>query len=135
MNCKSDFLSKQCLASFWTPFTLKTNPKDNLKYNHNPPAQSFLFITNNLKIIRGSTSTARATYYQFCLYLLFTLTPENASKAGGGIDQLFFQKWGETGVEVPFHNSIIDNFMIYQGRPETSLLQIFAHPKIQNSFL
>jgi len=34
-----------------------------------------------------------------------------------------------TGTEVPFHNSIIGNFMVYQDRLETNLLQLFAHPE------
>jgi len=31
---------------------------------------------------------------------------------GGGIAPLHFQQ-GETGAEVPFHNNIIGNFMVY----------------------
>jgi len=31
-------------------------------------------------------------------------------------------------VEVPFHDSIVDNFMFYQDKLETNLLQLFAHP-------
>jgi len=38
-----------------------------------------------------------------------------------------FQKEGN-GAEVPFHKSIIGNFMVYQERLETNLLQLFAHP-------
>jgi len=34
---------------------------------------------------------------------------------------------GSTGTHVPLHNSIISNFMIYQDRLETNLLQLFAH--------
>ena len=34
---------------------------------------------------------------------------------------------GATGVEVRFHNSITGNFMIYQDRLKTNLLQVFAH--------
>ena len=30
---------------------------------------------------------------------------------------------------MPLHNSIISNFMIYQDRIETNLLQLFAHPQ------
>jgi len=34
-------------------------------------------------------------------------------------------------MEVPFHNSITGgNFMVYQDRLETNLLQLFAHPEI-----
>jgi len=40
-------------------------------------------------------------------------------------------KSGATGAEVPFHNRIIGNFMVYQDRLETKLLQLFAHT--QNS--
>ena len=47
---------------------------------------------------------------------------------GGGIAPLTFQK-GATGMEVPFHNSIIANFMVCQDRPETNLLQLFCHPE------
>jgi len=36
-------------------------------------------------------------------------------------------KEGETGAQVPLHNSIISNFMIYQDRLETNLLQLFTH--------
>jgi len=37
-------------------------------------------------------------------------------------------KRGSTGAEVPFHNSILGNFMVYQDRLETNLLQLFVHP-------
>jgi len=40
---------------------------------------------------------------------------------GLGIAILPFQQ-GKTGAEVPFHNSIIGNFMVYQDRLETNLL-------------
>jgi len=36
-----------------------------------------------------------------------------------------------TGAQLPLHNSILSNFMIYQDRLETNLLQLFAHT--QNS--
>ena len=35
-------------------------------------------------------------------------------------------KGGATGAQVPLHNSIISNFMIYQDRIKTNLLQLFA---------
>jgi len=47
---------------------------------------------------------------------------------GGGIAPLTFQK-GETVTEVSFDNSIIGDFMVCQHRPETNLLQLFAHPE------
>jgi len=34
---------------------------------------------------------------------------------------------GATWTELPFYKSIIDNFMVYQDRIETNLLQAFAH--------
>jgi len=34
---------------------------------------------------------------------------------------------GAMGEQVPLHNSIIGNFMVYQDRLETSFLQLFAH--------
>ena len=36
-------------------------------------------------------------------------------------------KSGATGPEVPFHKRKIGNFMVYQDRLETNLLQLFAH--------
>jgi len=36
---------------------------------------------------------------------------------------------GETEAKVTFHNSIIVNFMIYQNRMKTNLLQLFWHPE------
>jgi len=39
-----------------------------------------------------------------------------------------FQK-GATGAEVPFHNSTIGEFMVYQDRLEIDLLQPFGHPE------
>ena len=39
-----------------------------------------------------------------------------------------FQKRA-TGAEVLFYKSIIRNFMVYQDRHETYLLQLFAHPE------
>jgi len=47
---------------------------------------------------------------------------------GGGIAPLPFQKEA-TWAEVSFHNSIIGNFMVYQDRLETNLLQLFGHPE------
>jgi len=32
-----------------------------------------------------------------------------------------------TGAEMPFHNSIIRNFMVYQDGRESNLLQLFAY--------
>ena len=49
-------------------------------------------------------------------------------EAWGGIAPLTFQK-GVTGTEVPFHNSIIGNFMFCQVGPATNLLQLFGHPE------
>jgi len=39
----------------------------------------------------------------------------------------FWKGGGATGAQVPLHNTIISNFMIYQYRLETNLLQLFAH--------
>jgi len=36
-------------------------------------------------------------------------------------------KRGATGAEVPFHNSVIRNFIVYQDRLEINLLQLFGH--------
>jgi len=47
---------------------------------------------------------------------------------GGVIAPLSFQK-GATVAQVPFHNSIIDNFMVYQSRLDTNLSQLFAAPE------
>jgi len=33
-----------------------------------------------------------------------------------------------------FDNNIIDNFIVYQGRFETKLLQLFAHPENSECF-
>jgi len=44
----------------------------------------------------------------------------------GGTAPLTFEK-GATGKQVPLHNSIISNFMIYEDQFETNLLQLFAH--------
>jgi len=42
----------------------------------------------------------------------------------GGTAPLTFER-GATGTQVPLHNSIINNFMIYQDRLETNLLQLY----------
>jgi len=47
---------------------------------------------------------------------------------GGGIAPLPFKR-GATGSEVPFYNSIAGNFIVYQDRLETNLLQVFAYPE------
>jgi len=44
----------------------------------------------------------------------------------GGTAPLPFER-GVTGEQVPLHNDIISNFMIYQDQLETNLLQLFAH--------
>ena len=41
---------------------------------------------------------------------------------------------GGTGAEVPFYKIFIGNFMVYQDRIETNLLQPFAHPEISERF-
>jgi len=33
------------------------------------------------------------------------------------------------GTDVPFYNSIIDNFIVYQDRIETDLLNLCVHPE------
>ena len=50
------------------------------------------------------------------------------TRAYRGIAPLTFQK-GETGWRCFFYKSIIGNFMVYQDRLETYLLQLFAHPE------
>jgi len=50
----------------------------------------------------------------------------------GALLPLPFQK-GEAG-GLPFHNRIVGNFMVYQDRIETYLLQLFAHPEISERF-
>jgi len=39
------------------------------------------------------------------------------------------------GEQVPLHNSIINNFMIYQDQLETNSLQLFVHTQNSKSFL
>jgi len=39
-----------------------------------------------------------------------------------------------TGAKVPFHNSIIGDFMAYQDRHETNFLKIFVHPENKERF-
>ena len=38
-------------------------------------------------------------------------------------------RMGSNGADVPFHKSIIGNFIVYQGRIETDLLKLCAHPE------
>jgi len=38
-------------------------------------------------------------------------------------------KSGTTGADMPFHNNIIGNFMVYEDRLEKSLLQLFQRPE------
>jgi len=42
---------------------------------------------------------------------------------------LALSKGGNRRTEVPFHNSVTSNFIVYQDRLETNLLQPFAHPE------
>jgi len=63
-----------------------------------------------------------------CLYLILKL--ERARNAGMRVHDestapLHFVNWGN-GDKMPLHNIIISNFMIYQDRLETYLLQLFA---------
>jgi len=44
-----------------------------------------------------------------------------------GVLPLPFEK-GATVAEVPFHNSITENFMVFQDQIEINLLQLFVHP-------
>jgi len=41
---------------------------------------------------------------------------------------------GATGAEVPFHNNILGNLMVYLNQVATNLLQLFAHPEISDGF-
>jgi len=51
----------------------------------------------------------------------------------GDIAPLTFHKWGNGG-RVPLYKSIIGNFMVYQDRIETNLLQLFVHPETSEWF-
>jgi len=51
-----------------------------------------------------------------------------------GIAPLVFQKEA-TGAEVPFHNSIIGTFMVYEDRRETIYCSYSGTQKVQNDFL
>jgi len=44
-------------------------------------------------------------------------------------------KRGATGTQVPFHNSIIGNFMVYQDRLEINIYSYSGTQIIQNNFL
>jgi len=46
----------------------------------------------------------------------------------------FLSNGGTTRAVVPFYNSIICNFIVYQERFETNLLQLFAHPEKSQRF-
>jgi len=46
---------------------------------------------------------------------------------------LLFER-GSNGAQVPLNCSIINNFMIYQDRLETNLLQLFAHTENSERF-
>jgi len=54
--------------------------------------------------------------------------PPTGRDAGNGVIALPFQKRA-TGAEVPFHNSIMGNVVVYQHRLEAHFLQLFAHLK------
>ena len=41
---------------------------------------------------------------------------------------------GATGETMPFYEDIIGNFMVYQDRTETYLLQLFAHRETSDWF-
>ena len=62
--------------------------------------------------------------------MLSLYAPNSAST--GKMDKppryLPFRK-GSNGADVPFHNSIIGNFIVYQDRIETFLLKLCAHPE------
>jgi len=52
---------------------------------------------------------------------------------GQGISPLLFIK-GATEETVSFYEDIIGNFMVYQDRTETYLLQLFTHPESSEWF-
>ena len=54
-----------------------------------------------------------------------TGTPERGCITGALPPCLF--KGGATGAQLPLHNSIISNFMIYHDPFETNSLQLLAH--------
>jgi len=49
------------------------------------------------------------------------------------LSRLPFQN-GATEAELPFHSSLIGNFIFYQDRIEINLLQLFAHPENSGRF-
>jgi len=70
--------------------------------------------------------------YKFSVLLVQARTPESEEMAGHCPPAL--SKGGGTGAEVPFHNNVIGNFVVYQYRVETNLLQLFAHRETSEGF-
>jgi len=60
-------------------------------------------------------------------------TGTQGAGARGHYPQLFHK--GRNGGGGVFYKSIIGSFMVYPDRFEINLLQLFAHPKIQNGIL
>jgi len=59
-------------------------------------------------------------------------TPQNGGVVGT-LPHLPFRKVAPEA-EVPFHKSIIDNFMVYQDPLEANSLQLLGHPGNSESF-
>ena len=74
-------------------------------------------------------SNCCSSFYQKlhnALFVLYTSIPETLEN--GGTSSCSFKN-GAPGPEVPFHSNIIGNFIFYQDRLETKLLQLFEHPE------
>jgi len=69
--------------------------------------------------------------WTLCEVQVRTGTPERGKWRGHC--PLFLQN-RVNGTEVPFHNNIIGNCIVYQNRIETHLLQLFAHQENSDGF-
>ena len=92
-------------------------------------------FANNFKIQGGPRPPCPPSDVHACRIICIG-APENGGMAGplpplGALPPF---KRDARGVEVPFHNSIIGKFMVYQDRPEINLLQLFGHPDNSECF-
>ena len=80
---------------------------------------------DNLCSVHYGDTLQPTTSKESACRILCAGTPENGDMAGAFPPPPFSK--GCNGVAVPFHNSIIGNFMVYQDRLEINLPQLFGH--------
>ena len=81
--------------------------------------------------VEGPKQVPKELTFESYFYILRELNPGTPER--GALSPCPVIK-GATGAAVPFYENIVSNFMVYQDRIETNLLQLFAHLETSDWF-